>query len=104
MRDWRRYAGAAAILLGVVVGISAFLWIPVCIALTMWFGGSAVTALQLEGRIDALVAHGRWTQVSHPVFCIVFASEVMAIVSTLTLFACLLVLWVAERRGGRGRA
>jgi hypothetical protein len=97
--QWWRYIRAAVILVGVGVGITAFLWIPISLVLVLWFGGSAVSALHSYGRTDALVAHGRWTNVSPSVFCIVFGSEALAITSTLTLFACLLVMWLAKRRG-----
>jgi hypothetical protein len=94
-----RYTRAAAILLGVAIGISAFVWIPISLALTLWLGGSAFSALHLDGRTDALVAHGRWTPVPPAVFYTLLTSELMAMASALTLFACLLVMWLADRYG-----
>ena len=98
--SWR-YARIVAILVGVGFGISAFLWGPVALVLMLWFGGSAVSALRLEGRTDAVVAHGQWTAVSTPIFYAILGVEVLAIASVLTLFASILVMWLA---GGRDDA
>src|SRR5438094_6322505 len=91
-----RYTRIAAILFGVGFGVSAFLWVPLSLGLIFWFGGSAVSAVQM-GRTDALVAHGVWTKVSAPVFYAVFYSEVLAIASILTFLVSLMVMWIFRR-------
>ena len=90
-----RYTRIVAILTGVPVAISALLWVPLALGLTFWFGGSAILATEY-GRANALAAHGQFTDVSPMVFRITLWSERLAIVSILTLFACAVVMWLAE--------
>jgi hypothetical protein len=96
--SWR-YVRVGTIVVGVGFGISAFLWVPAALVLILWVGGSAVSAVRLEGRTDAVVAHGQWTVVSTPAFYAILGIEALAIGSVLTLFASILVMWLAERRG-----